>query len=526
MPVGGKLRFMDCFFSVLSGRRLTAVAFFCFFMSPNAAQISWTGRVVDARTGAPVPDIECYGGGKGRVDLTPKAFSDADGNYIVTYDGQANEETIPEGERAEETSNLTVPITDYWLRVNLAGYRAMDTATRGLSLTLQSSLTDAIRTQVDFALAPEGSAAGVEAATAVLVTPPVWRLTSSTLLNGEVGQALSYQISANNQPASFAATGLPAGLTLDPATGLITGNPETAGLFTIEVSAVGPEGTVSQRLTLVVRMTDGLVFDNGNIGGVLSGPSQPTTFTLAGPTRITYVSDYHYFNGGVLPGTIALRHEDGTIYGPWQASGRIGQGGVLNAYWEVWPVVVLKAGAYTVVDSHPATWSHNSQSGNRGFTILRGTTTTLDTPDVLATWAGNHGLTGEAAIATADPDDDQQPNWAELATGGNPALPDPVPGLALAVASGQLTVNVPLCAGGVGVPGSDFVVNGARVMIEVTPALGAPDWQPAIALLDLANAVRNNQGDGREILALPVKASLVPQGPWFIRERLIRIETP
>ncbi|MFT5107409.1 MAG: hypothetical protein ACI9UA_003042, partial [Pseudoalteromonas tetraodonis] len=411
------------------------LALLCSSTFSNAAPFSWRGHVVDARTGAPVPGIELYGGASGRIDLTPQAFSDADGDYVVTYnntldlnfwewygltatdplgryyryrrsqvspvpllvrlvpklafiqgvvrdavtgqtladipvslgrpgrfietvptnpdgsfsfnhpayDGQTCVETIPEGEWASATSssNLTVPVTDYWLRINVPGYRSMDTAARGVSLTVQSSVTAAIHTRVDLALAADGSAQGVENATANLITPPVLRLTSSTLLNGETGEALSYQIAANNQPTSFAASGLPVGLALEPTTGLISGVLETAGLFTVEVGAVGAQGTVAQRLTLVVRVADDEVFDNGNIGGVQSGPPVPTTFTLAEPTRITYVSNYHYFNGGVLPGTIALRHEDGTTYGPWQASGRIGQGGVLNANWDAWPVVVL-----------------------------------------------------------------------------------------------------------------------------------------------------------------------------------------
>jgi Putative Ig domain len=35
-----------------------------------------------------------------------------------------------------------------------------------------------------------------------------------------------YQITATNQPTSFSATGLPSGLTIDSATGIISGNPD------------------------------------------------------------------------------------------------------------------------------------------------------------------------------------------------------------------------------------------------------------------------------------------------------------
>jgi len=67
-----------------------------------------------------------------------------------------------------------------------------------------------------------------------------------------------------------------------------------------------------------------------------------------------------------------LRHSDGTIYGPWQTSGRAGQGNVDNAYWEVKPNIEIKPGKYTVLDSNPATWSFNGASGSRGFVIIKG----------------------------------------------------------------------------------------------------------------------------------------------------------
>mgnify|MGYP001067284206 CR=1 FL=1 len=110
-------------------------------------------------------------------------------------------------------------------------------------------------------------------------------------------------------------------------------------------------------------------FDNGNIGGVSNGPTQPTTFTLNEPRILTLIQNYHWNSArGATPGTIALRGSDGRSYGPWQTAGTPGQGGVPNAYWTARPNEILPAGTYTVIDSSPATWSHNGQSGNRGFT--------------------------------------------------------------------------------------------------------------------------------------------------------------
>ncbi len=69
---------------------------------------------------------------------------------------------------------------------------------------------------------------------------------------------------------------------------------------------------------------------------------------------------------------LRLRHSNGKLYGPWRAKGSPGQGGVPNAYWTVSPNAVVPAGTYTIVDSSPATWSQNRQSGGRGFAVVKG----------------------------------------------------------------------------------------------------------------------------------------------------------
>jgi hypothetical protein len=131
--------------------------------------------------------------------------------------------------------------------------------------------------------------------------------------------------------------------------------------------------------------SDPLIYTNGNIYGVQSGPTNPTTFSISTSYKVTYMNTYHYFNGGKLPGTISLKHSDGTVYGPWQATGLAGQGGVANATWIVQPNVVIKPGNYTVLDSDNATWSQNSQSSNAGFVEIRGIASgTTGTPTLVS----------------------------------------------------------------------------------------------------------------------------------------------
>lgn len=357
-------------------------------------------------------------------------------------------------------------------------------------------------------------------------TPPAPTpvITSSTILNGSLGQALSYSILSTATATSYAADNLPAGLTCDTATGLISGTPTAAGIFTAHLTATGPDGTAELDLTINITEEETTVFSNSNIAGVLSNPPEPTTFELVSPTTITYLMDYHYFNGGTPPGTIALRHNDGTVYGPWQTEGRIGQGGGADAYWEVWPMVTLPAGTYTVVDSSPSTWSWNSQSDNQGITIIKGIGNSGNTEALLADWSTNCGLFGADADPEADPDGDGRPNWLEAAVGSHPMKANPKPvSMRTTDLGNQHAVSYTVCAGGSGVPGSNHLINGARIVIEVSPSLVENSWQPSVDLLDVAAAERILNGDGTETIIIPLRT---PGGPFFARERMSQANEP
>lgn len=66
-----------------------------------------------------------------------------------------------------------------------------------------------------------------------------------------------YQITATNFPTSFGATGLPDGVTINTATGLISGTPTGQGTFTTIVSATNDAGTGTESVTITIGGTSG-----------------------------------------------------------------------------------------------------------------------------------------------------------------------------------------------------------------------------------------------------------------------------
>ncbi|MGH8047245.1 MAG: glycosyl hydrolase [Chthoniobacterales bacterium] len=78
-------------------------------------------------------------------------------------------------------------------------------------------------------------------------------ITSDGTASGTVNVAFNYQIAATNSPTSFGVTGtLPAGVTVNTSTGLISGTPTAAGTFNVTISATknGETGTKPLAITI------------------------------------------------------------------------------------------------------------------------------------------------------------------------------------------------------------------------------------------------------------------------------------
>ncbi len=143
-------------------------------------------------------------------------------------------------------------------------------------------------------------------------------------------------------------------------------------IFAVCIVVLGIAGS-AQWSRIAAAQESQTIFDNGNIYAVQNGPTEPTVFTLTEPSRIVSIKTYHWNYGrGARPGTIALRSSAGRTYGPWQAKGQPGQGGVRNAYWLAAANVDLEPDEYTIVDSNPATWAQNETSGGAGMASVQG----------------------------------------------------------------------------------------------------------------------------------------------------------
>jgi hypothetical protein len=88
-------------------------------------------------------------------------------------------------------------------------------------------------------------------AKAFIGLPPV--ISSAANATAVAGRSFSYQITASNSPASYGASVLPAGLSVDSASGLISGMPAAAGISSITLSATNASGTGTRTLTLTVN---------------------------------------------------------------------------------------------------------------------------------------------------------------------------------------------------------------------------------------------------------------------------------
>ena len=149
---------------------------------------------------------------------------------------------------------------------------------------------------------------------AVTASTPAPVITSGTTTSGTVGSAFSYQITASNTPTSFNATSLPGGLSVNTATGAITGSPTATGVTSVPISATNSGGTGTATLTITVNAAPPAPV-------ITSGTAITGTAGVAFSYQITATNTPASFNATGLPAGLGVNTTTGAITGTPTATG-------------------------------------------------------------------------------------------------------------------------------------------------------------------------------------------------------------
>ncbi len=199
-----------------------------------------------------------------------------------------------------------------------------------------------------------------------------------------VGTAASLQIrasdSASGQTLTYTATGLPAGLSINSATGLISGTPTTAGTSTVTVTATdttGAHGTATFTWT---------VSPGTGTGGV--------DISAGGPAAAPFVADEDFTGGATAATTNAITTTGVTNPAPQSVYQHNRYG---NFYLHM-PRRDRRRELHRRLDFAAQYWT---TAGSRTFNVLINGTQVLTNFDIFATAGGEFKAVAESFTATA-----------------------------------------------------------------------------------------------------------------------------
>lgn len=266
------------------------------------------------------------------------------------------------------TASGTEPISYQWQQggMNLVNGGRISGATSNVLIIAATTTNDALNYTVTITN-PVSALTSSVAALTVLVPPA---LTSATNATGRQGAAFNFTITATGTtPITFGVDSLPAGLSLEPTNGVISGIPTVSGVFALTVFATNAAMTTSGQLVLTFTagapgITSSLTAagkQGQNFSYTIKGSNSPVTFSASG-----------------LPSGVNLNPATGVISGPPIVSGVFPVTiGVANPYGSDSKVLTLTiASALPVITSAlTATWTEDQ--ANFSYTIRASNTNSL-----------------------------------------------------------------------------------------------------------------------------------------------------
>jgi hypothetical protein len=209
------------------------------------------------------------------------------------------------------TASGSEPLSYQWRRggANLVNGGRISGATSNV-LTIAAVTTNDAGSYTVFFTNPVSTITSAVATLTVLVPA---KFTSPTNAIGRQGAFFSFTNTATGtKPITFGADGLPAGLSLEPTNGVISGIPAVMGVFNVAVYATNAALTTTGKLT--ITLTTGVP---GITSKLSAGGKQGQNFTYT----ITASNNPASFSCSVLPDGLNLNPTTGVISGPPIVSG-------------------------------------------------------------------------------------------------------------------------------------------------------------------------------------------------------------
>ena len=251
-------------------------------------------------------------------------------------------------------------------------------------------------------------------------------ITSATSITGSVGSVFSYALAASNSPLIYNLTGLPSGLSINSATGVVAGTPATAGTYTLAASAGNALGTgASTAITLTVA-------NPVSGGGGLTAPlilvaPQPQSSTVGSTAQFSVtavgsgtLNDQWSLNNAPIAGanasTLSVAAVAGTDAGSYTVTVTNSVGATVSAPVSLTILSLVvppsitsqpakisatagSSASFTVVASGTGTLAY--QWMVNGAPIAGATTATLTLPNVQLTDAGTYSAVASSAYGSA-----------------------------------------------------------------------------------------------------------------------------
>ena len=381
--------------------------------------------------------------------------------------------------------------------------------------------------------------------------------------SAELGKPFVYDLArfCANNPVHWEIKELPPGLSLDPATGRISGTPLAAGFYSPTVTVRNVAGQTSVQFVFVVPTPPGLpvLVNPGALSGTVGREFQYRIQASGAPTR---------YGATGLPANLNVDPQSGWISGKPAVPGRfralltatnaLGIGGTeimlqivpnpaapligdaafgaenLGATFDFLPIVLNSAGGFAATGL-PAGLSIDRTTGRitgrfekAGRYVVGLAATNAFGPGAaqvylrvvpnLAGWLAVAGLKGDRALPSADPDQDDQPNLVEFAFDSNPAGPPAEPLVRVqAAADGRPVLVYRAWSESVGNLLTDYVAAGVRYEVETSTSVTGP-WVKNADAFD-ANVGLIEATDGTRQLVIPLRLSAGEQSR-FVRVRV------